>query len=96
MTDEQIKHLARLAEIELSNEDVERMKNEFNRLLEFVGRLQWINTEWIDMMYTPIESIKLDYTRKTCTQIHKEDLLSNSPHGVDNDSIIIKSSTVEH
>jgi hypothetical protein len=36
MTEEQIRHLARLSEIQLSDEEVEKMKNEFNELLEFV------------------------------------------------------------
>ena len=36
MTEEQIKHLARLAEIKLTDEEVEKMKKEFDVLLEFV------------------------------------------------------------
>jgi aspartyl/glutamyl-tRNA(Asn/Gln) amidotransferase C subunit len=36
MTEEQIRHLARLSEIELTDEDVENMKKEFNSLLDFV------------------------------------------------------------
>jgi aspartyl/glutamyl-tRNA(Asn/Gln) amidotransferase C subunit len=36
MTEEQIKHLARLAELQLSEEEVQNMKKEFDAILEFV------------------------------------------------------------
>ena len=96
MTEEQIKHLARLAEIDLSKEEMEKMKEEFNVLLDFVGKLQSIDTTGVEMMYTPIENMSLDYTRKTNTQVDPQDILSNAPHEVENNMIVIKSSTVEH
>jgi hypothetical protein len=47
-------------------------------------------------MYTPIENVFLDYERKTDTSVDKEQVLKNSPHEVENNMIVIKSSTVEH
>ena len=96
MTEEQIKHLARLAEVYLSEEDLSRVRDEFNEVLDFVSKLQEIDTEWIQAMYTPIENLSLDYTRNTNTKIDKDICCSNVPHEVENDMIIIKSSTVEH
>jgi len=96
MTEEQIKHLARLAELQLSEEEVQNMKKEFDAILEFVWRLQQIPTDWVKKMYTPIENVRLDYTRKTSTQVNPEDLLRNSPHEIEDNMIVIKSSTVEH
>jgi len=96
MTEEQIKHLARLAEIQLSDEEVEKMKDEFDVLLEFVWKLQSIDTTGVEPMYTPIENMTLDYTRKTNTKVNPQDLLKNSPHEIENNMIVIKSSTVEH
>jgi len=96
MTEEQIRHLARLSEIELTDEDVENMKKEFNSLLDFVWKLQEIPTDWVEKMYTPIENVFLDYERKTDTSVDKEQVLKNSPHEVENNMIVIKSSTVEH
>ncbi len=95
MTEEQIKHLAKLAEIELSDEEVEHLKSEFATLLDFVGKLQSIDTQGVEMMYTPIESARCDYKRSTHTQVNIEDLLANSPHEVEDNMIVIKSSTVE-
>ena len=96
MTEEQIKHLARLAEIKLTDEEVEKMKKEFDVLLEFVWKLQSIDTSGVEMMYTPIENMTLDYTRKTNTKVDPQDLLKNAPHEIENNMIVIKSSTVEH
>ena len=96
MTEEQIKHLARLAEIKLTDEDVEKLEKEFDALLEFVGKLQAIDTTNVEPMYTPVDNVTLDYTRKTNTKVDPKDLLKNSPHEVENNMIVIKSSTVEH
>jgi len=96
MTEEDIKHLSKLSEIELSEDEVEEMKNNFDELLNFVWKLQSIDTEWVEKMYTPIESNKLDYTRWTDTNVDKQQLLKNSPQEIENNMIVIKSSTVEH
>ena len=96
MTEEQIRHLAKLSEIELSNEDVKIMEKEFESLLKFVWQLQEIDTEWVEKMYTPIESSRLNYERNTNTQVDKEQLFKNSPQEIENNMIVIKSSTVEH
>ncbi len=96
MTEEQIRHLAKLSEIELSDEDIKSMEKEFDSLLKFVWQLQEINTEWVEKMYTPIESSRLDYSRITSTTVDKKQLLKNSPQEIENNMIVIKSSTVEH
>ncbi len=96
MTEEQIRHLARLSEIELSDEDVKIMEKEFESLLWFVWKLQEIDTDGVEKMYTPIENVHLDYGRKTNTSLDKKQVLENSPQEVENNMIVIKSSTVEH
>jgi hypothetical protein len=48
------------------------------------------------MLYTPVKNVQLDYTRKTNTNVDKKQLLENSPHNIENNMIVIKSSTVEH
>ena len=96
MTGEQIKYLAKLSAISLTDEEVEEMKKEFDVILDFVWKLQQIPTDWIEKMYTPIEEVRLNYQVDTDTKINKDCWLSNSPCETDNDMIVIKSSTVEH
>lgn len=96
MTEEDIKHLANLAKLKISDEDLSRMKTDFDNLLWFVGKLQSIDTNSIEMMYTPIDSNKLDYQRITDTKIDSQNLLENSPNQISDNAIVIKSSTVEH
>ena len=96
MNEEKIKHLATLSEIQLSTDEVKEMKHNFDKLLNFVWKLQSIDTEWVEKMYTPVDSNKLNYTRKTDTEVNKKQLLKNSPQEVENNMIVIKSSTVEH
>lgn len=85
-----------LAKLDISDEKLSKMKTDFDSLLWFVWKLQSIDTEWIDMMYTPIDSNRLDYQRITNTGIWVQNLLENSPNQVSDNTIVIKSSTVEH
>lgn len=96
MTKEEIKHLSKLSAIQLSENELEDMKDNFDELLNFVWKLQSINTEWVEKMYTPVSKSKLDYNRQTNTEVNKTQLLENSPQEVENNMIVIKSSTVEH
>ncbi len=96
MTKEEIKHLSKLSAIQLSENELEDMKDNFDELLNFVWKLQSINTEWVEKMYTPVSKSKLDYNRQTNTEVNKTQLLKNSPQEVENNMIVIKSSTVEH
>jgi len=96
MNEEQVSYLAHLAELYLSEDEIKDMKDKFNDLLNFVWKLQSINTEWVEKMYTPILSSKMDYTRSTNTKLDKKQLLKNSPQEIENNMIVIKSSTVEH
>ena len=96
ITKNKIKHLARLAELQLSEDEIDEMEREFDAILWFVGKLQQIPTDWVEKMYTSIENVRLDYTRKTSTQVSPEDLLKNSPHEIEDNMVVIKSSTVEH
>lgn len=96
MTEENIKHLTKLSKLSISEEEISKIKKDFDNMLEFVWKLQSIDTDWIDMMYTPIDSSKLDYKRKTNTSCSSECLIKNTPNEVSDNMIVIKSSTVEH
>ncbi len=96
MTEENIKHLANLSKLDISQEEVSKMKTDFDNMLEFVWKLQSIDTDWVDMMYTPIDSNKLNYERHTDTICSNKDIIKNTPHEVSDNMIVIKSSTVEH
>ncbi len=96
MTEENIKHLANLSKLSISEKEISNMKKDFDNMLWFVWKLQSINTDWVDMMYTPIDSNSLNYERKTNTSCSNKDLIENTPWEVVDNMIVIKSSTVEH
>ena len=93
---DKIKHLSKLSQIYIGDNDLEDMKSEFEQLLWFVSKLQQIDTKNVDIMYTPIENLNMDYDRSTNTNIDKDIFINNVPHEVLNNQIVIKSSTVEH
>ncbi len=96
MDKEKIIHLAKLAKIELTNEEIEKMQNEFKSILWFIDKLQSISTDGVEMMYTPVLNLNLDYKKKSNTKVSSDDLLANSSNKIENNMIVIKSSTVEH
>lgn len=44
ITDAQVEHIAELARLNLSVDDVEKYKGQFNDILEYVGKLQEVDT----------------------------------------------------
>ena len=44
LTDEQVKHVAKLASLTLSESDVEKYRNQLSEILEFVSKLRDIDT----------------------------------------------------
>jgi len=96
MIQNNIKYLANLSKLSISDDEIFKLKKDFDNMLEFVWKLQSIDTDWIDMIYTPIDLSKLDYDRKTDTWCSSKNLLQNTSLEISNNMIVIKSSTVEH
>jgi len=96
MTEENIKHLANLSKLSISEKEMSNMKKDFDNMLWFVWKLQSIDTDWIDMMYTPIDSNSLNYERNTNTSCSNKDLIENTSWEVVDNMIVIKSSIIEH
>ncbi len=48
VTKEQIKHIAHLAKLELSEEEVVKFENEFNNILDYVSQIQECDTSDIE------------------------------------------------
>jgi len=96
MNKEEIKHLAKLSEIEFSDEELLKFEKQFDEILNFVSKLQSVDTENIEALYHPIENTFLDVASGTEVRNDTHAILENSPHRLENKAITIKSATVEH
>lgn len=51
LTDKEVRHIANLARIELSDETRERMKRDLSSILDYVAVLQSVSTETVQALY---------------------------------------------
>lgn len=79
VSDELIDRLANLAKIEFDVKARNEIKNDMNKMLEFVDKLNEINTQGVDpliFMSEEINVLREDIAKKTITQ---EEALKNAP-----------------
>ena len=79
LTNEEVKHIAHLARLQLNPEEIELYREQLSAILEYAGRLQSIDTDKISPTSSvlALESIlRRDEPRQGLSQ---EDLLRNAP-----------------
>ena len=79
VSDELIDRLANLAKIEFDDKARSEIKNDMNKMLEFVDKLNEINTEGVDpliFMSEEINVLREDIAKDTVTQ---KEALKNAP-----------------
>ncbi len=79
MEEKEIRYLARLAHIKLDKEEIENLKADLEKLLEYVGQLKTLPTQEIE----PTSSILNAYNRfredKIMSSLSVEKALENAP-----------------
>jgi aspartyl-tRNA(Asn)/glutamyl-tRNA(Gln) amidotransferase subunit C len=58
VTNEQVRHIAKLARIAMSDEEIERLAPELNNILDWVEQLAEVNTEGVEPL-TAVIDLKL-------------------------------------
>jgi aspartyl-tRNA(Asn)/glutamyl-tRNA(Gln) amidotransferase subunit C len=76
---QQVRHIAKLARIAMSDEELERLVPELNNILGWVEQLGEVNTDGVEPLATVIES-KLRLREDAVTDGDcREDVLANAP-----------------
>jgi aspartyl-tRNA(Asn)/glutamyl-tRNA(Gln) amidotransferase subunit C len=79
VTNEQVRHIARLARIAMSDEEIERLAPELNNILGWVEQLGEVNTDGIEPLTAVIDQkLRLREDAVTDGDI-REDVLANAP-----------------
>ena len=79
VTNEQVRHIARLARIAMSDEEIERLAPELNNILGWVEQLAEVNTDGIEPLTAVIDQ-KLRLREDVVTDGDcREDVLANAP-----------------
>lgn len=79
LTREQVDHIARLARLNLSDEERERYREQLSAILEHFQRLQELDTEAVPPTFRAIESHRSPRPDEVQSSLSREELLSNAP-----------------
>jgi aspartyl-tRNA(Asn)/glutamyl-tRNA(Gln) amidotransferase subunit C len=79
VTNEQVRHIANLARIAMSDEEIERLAPELNNILGWIEQLGEVNTDGVEPLATVIDQkLRLRDDVVTDGDI-REDVLANAP-----------------
>ena len=79
VTKDEVKHIAKLAKLNFSDEEMVKYTEDLNKILEYVDKLNELNTENIEPLSHPMEGLNVfreDILRKS---VSTEDALKNAP-----------------
>jgi len=79
ITKELILHIAELAHLKLRDDEIEKMYQDLNQILEYVDKLNEINTEEVEPLSHPLPVINVLREDKLQVSIEREEALRNAP-----------------
>jgi len=80
VTNDQVRHIAKLARIAMSDEELERMVPELNAIIGWVEQLGEVNTDGVEPLTAVIPNgLRLREDAVTDGNI-RDDVLANAPH----------------
>ena len=79
ITREQVVHVAKLARLELSDEELERMREQLSAILEAVGKVAELDLEGVEATAHPLDLVNVlaDDEPRPC--LPREEALANAP-----------------
>lgn len=86
LTKEEVLHIAKLARLELSEEEVEKFRTQLSEILEYVGQLQRVDTEGIEPIsqITGLENVMREDLVHGCDPETRDVMLEQFPKRKDN------------
>lgn len=83
VTKELVLHIAELAHLKLREDEVERFQKELNQILEYVDKLNEIDTSQVEPLSHPLPTINIFREDKVESSIQREEALKNAPEATD-------------
>jgi len=89
ITQDELRHLAKLAKLELSDDELAKLTPQLDNILEFVSQLEEVNTKGVAETHqtTGLQNVYREDTINPC-EIEKE-LIECSPHKIRENSIVV-------
>jgi aspartyl-tRNA(Asn)/glutamyl-tRNA(Gln) amidotransferase subunit C len=79
ITTEDVLHVARLARLELSGDEVERMRGQLSAILEAVGKVAELDLEGVEPTAHPLDLVNVLAADEPRPSLTREEALANAP-----------------
>jgi aspartyl-tRNA(Asn)/glutamyl-tRNA(Gln) amidotransferase subunit C len=79
ITREQVQHVARLARLELSDEELERMREQLSAILEAVGKVSELDLADVEPTAHPLDLVNVLADDVPQPSLPREEALANAP-----------------
>jgi aspartyl-tRNA(Asn)/glutamyl-tRNA(Gln) amidotransferase subunit C len=79
ITRKEVEHIAELARLHLTEVEIEEYTQQLNKILEYVDKLNELNTENIKPLSHPVEGENVFRDDKVKLSVKREDALKNAP-----------------
>ncbi|MDA9286235.1 Asp-tRNA(Asn)/Glu-tRNA(Gln) amidotransferase subunit GatC [Schleiferiaceae bacterium] len=76
---EQIKHLAHLSRLELSEAEIDAMQGDMSKILDLVAQVEKLDLEGVEPLTQMSKSVNVMRQDEVANMISKEDALKNAP-----------------
>jgi len=76
---DQVRQVARLARLELSEDDLARMRRELSAILDYVAQLQGLDTEGVEPLAHPLPVRNVFRDDEPAPSLPVDDALKNAP-----------------
>jgi aspartyl-tRNA(Asn)/glutamyl-tRNA(Gln) amidotransferase subunit C len=83
ITREQVLHVARLARLELSEDEVARFQEQLSAILEAVGKVSELDLEGVEPTSHPLALVNVFAEDEPRPSLSREEALSNAPDAED-------------
>ena len=76
---EEVEHVARLARLALTDEEVERFRGQLSAILEAVGKVSELDLEGVPPTSHPLDLVNVLAEDEPAPSLSREDALANAP-----------------
>lgn len=80
VTAEEVKYIAKLAKLKFNDTEIANFTNDLNKILEYVEKLNELDTENVAPLSHPIEGANVFRNDKQNKSVDTEDALKNAPN----------------
>lgn len=80
---DEIKNIAKLSKLRLSEEEIDEFTGDMNQILDYVNKLDSLDTNNVEPLSHPLESVNVFRKDELKGSIDKEDALKNAPERTD-------------